>query len=645
MTDAALRLKVDPSEGVRGLEEFRRAAETVTISTAKMAQSVQRAQDQIKGFGAGLGGRGVAAFGAGIGSTSFGQGIFGATGTLERQLAVVKTRVAEVGVTAQSAQEKVSLLGSAFDRNLSPTRLLINNVKQLGATLLGPLSLVGAVTAVIGKFSELEATAKANYDRLIQNADAFKAYREQVELATKAVDELNAAKIASGGQYDATPGDLYRTFLQKQSDQASAAKVKKPFDDDANRVLYNMALVETGQSPVSASQAVAPSSAMRAKMEEIATREGSLMLMRESNAQREAENVKFRSVVDAAYAARVKAYFDGQEEYREAVESAKRSVEKQARDLGLRGEKSVNGNGPTNWVNFGNLAAANILKQQTINNAIPQVGLGIAFAGKTFDPAQAEFNAISAASALATKKANQAAAIKAAQPGITQMAGGLALGGLGATGMFPGLTPGFMDPAQYKIDATLSTMRFDAQKKAADELRESMLSAVNAIDRVGDRASDVAAAIVLDFNNTGNALRSLWQGIVQEILQAKLLDPLKEQLGEFLLGSDFFKFMFTSGAKPESGVLAQGGLVHNAAQGLTVNGPSQFQYPGGKLNVGEMGKELGFFPLETVNGKLGVAGSGGGSTTNVMINVKADDPSKFGRSMHQTLADIKRRTR
>lgn len=135
----------------------------------------------------------------------------------------------------------------------------------------------------------------------------------------------------------------------------------------------------------------------------------------------------------------------------------------------------------------------------------------------------------------------------------------------------------------------------------------------------------------------------LTNGLKAAAVSGKDLDDILRQIGLNLAGqalnkglaplSGLFNQMFSGlfgGLTP----FASGGVVTPFASGGVVSAPSYFPMAGGFGLMGEAGPEA-IMPLQRgPDGRLGVAGGGGGAI-NVVFNVTASDAASFRKSEAQ----------
>ena len=88
-----------------------------------------------------------------------------------------------------------------------------------------------------------------------------------------------------------------------------------------------------------------------------------------------------------------------------------------------------------------------------------------------------------------------------------------------------------------------------------------------------------------------------------------------------------------------------GGKVQAFAGGGVVGGPTLFGMRGGAGLMGEAGPEA-ILPLQRgPDGRLGVAGGGGGRPVNVTVHIATPDAASFQKSRSQVAAQVSRAVR
>ncbi|MEO0946230.1 MAG: phage tail tape measure protein [Pseudomonadota bacterium] len=157
-------------------------------------------------------------------------------------------------------------------------------------------------------------------------------------------------------------------------------------------------------------------------------------------------------------------------------------------------------------------------------------------------------------------------------------------------------------------------------------------SALNDVaKRFGSEVTDALTDAVVKGKDLDDVFRSLALSIADTALQAGL-KPLQDTLTNGLSG-------LLSGFSGQGGASSGGGggplpLVPFARGGV-VSSPSFFPMNGGTGLAGEAGPEA-IMPLRRgSDGRLGVGTAGGGSPTNITVNISTPDVNSFRRSEAQ----------
>lgn len=157
------------------------------------------------------------------------------------------------------------------------------------------------------------------------------------------------------------------------------------------------------------------------------------------------------------------------------------------------------------------------------------------------------------------------------------------------------------------------------------ELKAQMEDLNRLADSFGNRLVNGFATALIHGKNLSDVMRGMMLSLSQTALSAAL-KPLGNLVGD-LIGKLF--------ANADGNVL-QGGRVLPFADGGIVNSPMIFPMQGGTGLMGEAGPEA-IMPLARgADGRLGV--KGGGSTTNVTINISTPDVQGFQKSQSQIAA-------
>lgn len=215
---------------------------------------------------------------------------------------------------------------------------------------------------------------------------------------------------------------------------------------------------------------------------------------------------------------------------------------------------------------------------------------------------------------------------------------------------------------------------FDRSEKLAQREAQRALAAGNRVKNLREeteRASDVARELGLTFSSAfedavvkGNDLRAVLQGLVQDVSRIVVRKAVTEPLGNAFSsqlsggfpalfgasgggkGADFLAATsgsfgtFTGSVKTNANGNAFGGdgLIPFARGGI-VNRPTVFPFARGIGLMGEAGPEA-IMPLKRgPDGKLGVAGGGGGQVVNVTIMAQ-DAGSFFGKNGRQVTREL-----
>lgn len=533
--------------------------------------------------------------------------------SLEQQSARASTRMSEVD--------------RAFSKNISASKVFTNEIKRLGATLIGPLSLVGALTAVIGRMDALKEAQEATRKRLVESSDAFREYRQQVDLAAKAVDALQIAQLAAQGKYAVGPGELFKQFRleQMKRDGLTGSGASNAFTAEMQMRAYAELRAEHGGGM----GARFATDVVQRRAEEIADREGALILVRERNAKDDAERIAFESRVVAL---QHKTYFDMQARFSGSGWTSPAAGGGQG--LGLAGPFLGAGAAAAIGVGKGLLGQAANLGQATMLHQF----LGI-------DPAR--LGIVSDMQAMAAER--EAAAMRK----LTE-----------AT------------EAQRRADATAAEVAREYQKTLADlnaetERRSSFLGAgadgtsgsgflggmgdaLNQGAHQGQQGYAVGQGAYASFVNSmsgalndftlasksaGEAFEAFGRSFVGSLVQMAN-QVLANQVAQMLFGSLFGGpagspgFASATGSGSMGGQFALGAAFHGGhqitafASGGVVSKPTVFPMANGLGLMGEAGPEAVMPLARDSSGRLGVRAQGGGGAT---IIIQAMDGADVAR--------------
>lgn len=157
------------------------------------------------------------------------------------------------------------------------------------------------------------------------------------------------------------------------------------------------------------------------------------------------------------------------------------------------------------------------------------------------------------------------------------------------------------------------------------ELKAQMEDLNRLADSFGNRLVNSFASALIHGKNLSDVMKSMMLSLSQTALSAAL-KPLGNLVGD-MIGK-----LFTNA----DGNVLQGGRVMPFADGGIVNSPLLFPMQNGTGLMGEAGPEA-IMPLARgADGKLGV--KGGGSATNVTINISTPDVQGFKASQSQIAA-------
>lgn len=157
------------------------------------------------------------------------------------------------------------------------------------------------------------------------------------------------------------------------------------------------------------------------------------------------------------------------------------------------------------------------------------------------------------------------------------------------------------------------------------DLKSQMQDLSNLADTFGNKLVNSFASAVVHGKNLSDVMKNMMLSLSQTALSAAL-KPLGNLLG------DMFSKLFANA----DGNAMQGGHIMPFADGGIVNSPMLFPMQGGTGLMGEQGPEA-IMPLARgSDGKLGVRG--GGSSTNITVNISTPDIQSFKNSQSQIAA-------
>ena len=159
----------------------------------------------------------------------------------------------------------------------------------------------------------------------------------------------------------------------------------------------------------------------------------------------------------------------------------------------------------------------------------------------------------------------------------------------------------------------------------SSELKAQMEDLNRLADSFGNRLVNGFASALIHGKNLSDVMKGMMLSLSQTALSAAL-KPLGNLVGD-MIGKVF--------ANADGNVL-QGGRLMPFADGGIVNSPLLFPMQGGTGLMGEAGPEA-IMPLARgADGKLGVRG--GGSATNITVNISTPDVRGFKASQSQIAA-------
>lgn len=187
-------------------------------------------------------------------------------------------------------------------------------------------------------------------------------------------------------------------------------------------------------------------------------------------------------------------------------------------------------------------------------------------------------------------------------------------------------------------EASIAAVEFSRQMDSLQSATAEASRGVDGLSRGLSRGLKGALdGIVMDGMSASSALKMVGQSMIDSVYNASVT-PVTKHLGGLL----------SQGlAQATGGILAfgkggafAGGRVTPFAKGGVVSSPVAFPMRGGTGLMGEAGPEA-IMPLTRgPDGRLGVAGGGGG--TSVTINVTTPDVAGFRRSRSQIAAEMSR---
>jgi len=145
-------------------------------------------------------------------------------------------------------------------------------------------------------------------------------------------------------------------------------------------------------------------------------------------------------------------------------------------------------------------------------------------------------------------------------------------------------------------------------------------------------AFETGGANILEI--TGNLLRSIQQQVLRMILEFTIIRGLVNPALNSTFGLTGANLLPTIGAK---GMVVSQGQVRPMAKGFMATGPTTFGMRGNQVGlIGEDAPEAVMPVVQAPDGSLGIRASGGGGrSTNIYMNVRANDAGSFRRSSRQ----------
>ena len=182
----------------------------------------------------------------------------------------------------------------------------------------------------------------------------------------------------------------------------------------------------------------------------------------------------------------------------------------------------------------------------------------------------------------------------------------------------------------------------DGFSKSIGDASDATLRLKNNLDEAHQAGTFLAGSLTKAFDGLvikGKSFSDVLKGVALNLSQVVLKQafaPLEKGVGSLFEG--LFK-----GIGFAKGGAFQNGAVTPFAQGGVISSPMTFPLSGGATGLaGESGAEA-ILPLSRgVDGRLGVAASGGSSAPNITINIATQDADSFRRSESQIAAMISR---
>ena len=190
---------------------------------------------------------------------------------------------------------------------------------------------------------------------------------------------------------------------------------------------------------------------------------------------------------------------------------------------------------------------------------------------------------------------------------------------------------------EMKQTAQDNAITFELDTYFAD-LDKLEVASRDTTDTMADNMRDAMSGWASSFSSTlnemvwnskasfGDILESFGKMITQMMIQKAIVEPLFGSLfgGSSATASTATTSGYTPGAWGADGLIMDSGKIKWNASGGIVRRPTIFPLSGGSwAGAGEAGPEA-IMPLKRINGKLGVAAAGGGTTINIINNVGAE---------------------
>ena len=190
---------------------------------------------------------------------------------------------------------------------------------------------------------------------------------------------------------------------------------------------------------------------------------------------------------------------------------------------------------------------------------------------------------------------------------------------------------------EMKQTAADNAITFELDTYFAD-LDKLEVASRDTTDTMADNMRDAMSGWASSFSSTlnemvwnskasfGDILESFGKMITQMMIQKAIVEPLFGSLfgGSSATASTATTSGYTPGAWGADGLIMDSGKIKWNASGGIVRRPTIFPLSGGSwAGAGEAGPEA-IMPLKRINGKLGVAAAGGGTTINIINNVGAE---------------------